>query len=160
MTGTDLFVQLVLRLGHHADAAVLWVLIKERAEVKELKITSMLISHVQLAGLVDRSTAHRSIKSLQARGLIKARVHRKTATLITVDQDAVLELLRTPLDPRLPGLSRKVFPFLDAWSRDQRDRAESVITAVSRSIAPAPCALGSAESNGLVAASAAAASIS
>lgn len=118
MTTSDLFVHLVLRLRHHADAAVLWVLIKERADVKELKTTSMDISHVQLAGMVDRWTVRRSIKNLQESGLINVRIHRKTATLISVDRQAVLALLRTPLDERLPGLSRKVFPFLAAWSDD------------------------------------------
>lgn len=120
MTGCDLFVNLVLRLRHYGDAAVLWVLIKERAEVRELKTTSMLISHVQLAGTVDRMSAHRSFKNLQAKGLIKVRVHRKTATLITVDRVAVLDLLSTPLDERLPGLSQKTFPFLDNWAEDVR----------------------------------------
>lgn len=120
MTGCDLFVHLVLRLRHYADAAVLWVLLKERADIKEVKTTSMLMSHVQLAGTVDRVSAHRSIKSLQATGLIRVRVHRKTATLITVDRDAVLDLLRSPLDERLPGLSLKVFPFLQSWVDDRQ----------------------------------------
>lgn len=122
MTGRELFVQLVLRLRHYPDAAILWILIKERAEAKELKTTIMLLSHVQLAGTVDRATTHRSIKNLQARGLIRVRVHRKTATLITVDQAAVLDLLRAPLDERLPGLSQKVFPFLDSWADDRESR--------------------------------------
>lgn len=120
MTGSDLFVDLLLRLRHYCDAAVLWVLLKEGAETKELKTTSMLISHVHLAETVDRWAAHRSIKSLQARGLIKVRVHRKTATLITVDREAVLNLLRGSMDERLPGLSRKEFPFLNSWSKDRQ----------------------------------------
>lgn len=118
MNGSELFVHLLLRLRHYSDAAVLWVLIKEGAEIKEFKTTSMLISHVHLVGTVDRWAAHRSIKSLQAQGLIKVRVHRKTATLIAVDKAAVLGLLRKPLDGRLPGLSLKEFPFLSAWSED------------------------------------------
>ena len=160
MTGPELFIHLLLRLRHHADAAVLWILLKERAEIKELTTTSMLISHVQLAGLVDRSTAHRSIKSLQGLGLIKTRIHRKTATLISVDQTAVLELLRTPLDERLPGLSRKVFPFLDAWTHDRHAIAERGQDAAQTSPSAATCSAGGTGSNGQGAESPAATSIS
>lgn len=120
MNGRDLFVHLLLRMRHFGDAAVLWVLLKERAEKKELKTTSMLMSHVQLAGAIDRNAAKRAFKSLQDQGLIHVRVHRKTATLVKVDREAVLDLLRTPLDERLPGLSAKVFPFLESWSADLR----------------------------------------
>lgn len=136
MTGSELFVHLLLRLGHYADAAVLWVLIKERADVKELKTTSMLIANVQLSGMVDRWTARRSIKTLQERGLISVRIHRKTATLISVDRAAVLDFLRSPLDERLPGLSKKVFPFLDAWSLDIEARCESAGHASAAALTP------------------------
>lgn len=123
MNGSDLFVHLLLRLRHYPDAAVLWVLIKERADVKEFKTTSMLMSHIQLSGTIDRKMAQRSVKNLQALGLIEVRIHRKTATLVTVNRNAVLDLLDTELEERLPGLSQKVFPFLDAWAADQQARA-------------------------------------
>lgn len=123
MNGSDLFVHLLLRLRHYPDAAVLWVLIKERADVKEFKTTTMLMSHIQLSGTIDRNTAHRSIKNLQALGLVNVRIHRKTATLVAVNRDAVLDLLDTELEERLPGLSQKVFPFLDAWVANQQARA-------------------------------------
>jgi hypothetical protein len=160
MTSAELFVHLLLRLRHHADAAVLWVLIKERADVRELKTTSMDISHVQLAGMVDRWTVRRSINSLQASGLVSVRIHRKTATLISVDRQAVLSLLRTPLDERLPGLSRKAFPFLAAWSDDLEGQPVQLEEA-----SPQPSAVSGAPSTGLAsdvasAASDAAASLS
>lgn len=123
MNGSDLFIHLVLRLRHYPDAAVLWVLIKERADVKEFKTTSMLMSHIQLSGTIDRNAAKRAVKNLQALGLIDVRIHRKTATLVKVNRDAVLDLLNTELEERLPGLSKKVFPFLDAWAADRQARA-------------------------------------
>ncbi|RCW66186.1 hypothetical protein DES41_111144 [Pseudorhodoferax soli] len=124
--GRDLFIHLLLSLRHFADAAVLWVLLKERADVKEFTTTSMLMSHVQLSGVLDRNAAKRSFKSLQEQSLIHVRIHRKTATLVKVDRAAVLQLLRRPLDGRLPGLSAKLFPFLDAWS-EERGRCSSGI---------------------------------
>lgn len=123
MNGSDLFIHLLLRLRHYPDAAILWVLLKERADVKEFKTTSMLMSHVQLSGTIDRKTAQRSVKNLQALGLIAVRIHRKTATLVTVNRNAVLDLLDSELEERLPGLSLKVFPFLDAWAAHQQARA-------------------------------------
>ncbi|RZS35501.1 hypothetical protein EV687_0569 [Corticibacter populi] len=40
--------------------------------------------------------------------------------MVAVNRDAVLDLLRQPLINafRLPGLSQKEFPFLDAWNAD------------------------------------------
>jgi hypothetical protein len=116
--GSQLFIHLILKLRHFADACVLWVLLKERADVKEVTTTSMLMSHVQLADLIDRNAAKRAFHSLQQLGLIRVRVHRKTATLVMVDRPAVLQLLAGALDDRLPGLSGKAFPFLDAWSAE------------------------------------------
>jgi hypothetical protein len=133
MNGTDLFVNLVLRLRHYADAAVLWILLKERADVKEFKTTTMLMSHVQLSGTIDRNTAHRAIRNLRALGLLEVRIHAKTATRIAINRQAVLDLLAPELEARLPGLSKKSFPFLDAWAADQQARAS-----VRALIDPAP----------------------
>ncbi|KQP14875.1 hypothetical protein [Pseudorhodoferax sp. Leaf267] len=128
MNGSDLFVHLVLRLRHYPNAAVLWVLLKERADIKEFKTTSMLLSYIQLSGTIDRNAAKRAIKSLEALGLINVRMHSKTATQVTVNREAVLDLLDSELEERLPGLSKKVFPFLEAWTLDQQRRTAARVS--------------------------------
>jgi hypothetical protein len=128
MNGTELFIHLLLRLRHYPDAAVLWVLLKERADVKEFKTTSMLLSHIQLSGTIDRKAAQRSVKNLQALGLLNVRIHAKTATQVTVNREAVLDLLDSELEERLPGLSKKVFPFLEAWTLDQQRRTAARVS--------------------------------
>ncbi len=105
MNGSDLFVHLVLRLRHYPNAAVLWVLLKERADIKEFKTTSMLLSYIQLSGTIDRNAAKRAIKSLEALGLINVRMHSKTATQVTVNRERAAE--EQPRERRRP--SHRVF---------------------------------------------------
>lgn len=130
MKGNELFIELVLRLKHFSDAAVLWILIKERADIKEFKTSVVRMAYDQLPGTIDKWAAHRSLKHLQELGLIRIRIHRKTATLVTVDRQAVFDLLDTELEERLPGLSKHEFPFLEAWDteralRQQKRKAEA-----------------------------------
>ncbi|SCK55727.1 hypothetical protein VAR608DRAFT_5757 [Variovorax sp. HW608] len=119
MKGNELFIELVLRLKHFADAAVLWILIKERADVKEFKTSAVRMAYDQLPGTIDRNAAQRAFKSLQDRGLIRVRIHRKTATMVTVNREAVFDLLDSELEERLPGLSKHEFPFLEAWDTER-----------------------------------------
>ena len=124
MQGSELFLRFVLHLRNYADAAVLWVALKERADIKEFRTTSMLMSHIDLCDTIDRSAAKRSFKRLAELGLIDLQIHPKTATKVIVNREAVLELLRGELDERLPGLDASVdFPFLQAWAEDRAQRA-------------------------------------
>jgi hypothetical protein len=118
MTGPSLFIEMVLRLQHYSDAAVLWIFLKEKADEREYTTTAVKMALDQLTGTVNRRSVQRSIERLQELGFIQVRIHANTGTKVTVDRAAVLRLLRDPLPERLPGLSRKVFPFLDAWVAD------------------------------------------
>lgn len=80
------------------------------------------LADVQLAGDLKKDAVHRSLQRLQELGFISIRVRRKSETLITVDREAVLNLLRAPIAERLPAVSKKVFPFLDAWNTDLAQR--------------------------------------
>jgi hypothetical protein len=123
MQDSTLFIHLVLQLHHFADAAVLWVALKEHADVREFRTSSTRMSSVELAEAIDRKTVQRSFARLEELGLINVRIHSKTATLITVNREAVLALLGTVLNVRLPGLDDgRAYPFLQAWEQDQRNR--------------------------------------
>lgn len=119
MTGPDLFKALVQLMRNYADAAVLWILLKEEADVKEEGVTSGGLAEIQLCDTIDRKTAQRSIQRLRDMGFITTRVHKNTKTLVTVNREAVLELLRKPIPERLPAVSKKQFAFLDAWNADR-----------------------------------------
>ena len=126
MNGNLLFIHLVHRLRHYVEAAVLWVLIKEWADVEEFKTSSIRMAYDQLPDTIEKKAAQRAFQSLSARGLISVRIHRKTATLVKVNREAVLELLEggEEFDQRLPGLSQHTFPLLDAWAAEKVRRAE------------------------------------
>ena len=127
MNANELFAQLIQRMRSYNDACLLWVLLKEHADEKEYAVSVYHLADVQLAGDIKKSAVHRSLQRLQELGFITTRIRHKSETLITVDRNAVLTLLRTPIAERLPAVSKKVFPFLDAWNSDiaQRDSGAS-----------------------------------
>lgn len=127
MNANELFAQLIQRMRSYNDACVLWVLLKEFADEKEYAVSVYHLADVQLAGDIKKSAVHRSLQRLQELGFITTRIRHKSETLIMVDRNAVLTLLRTPIAERLPAVSKKVFAFLDAWNSDiaQRDSGAS-----------------------------------
>ncbi len=118
MNASSLFVQLVQRFHNYEVAAVLWVLLKEEADVKEYGMTAGKMADEQLCQTISESTVRRAIDRLAGAGFISVRVHKNTKTLVSVNRDAVLELLRKRLPERLPAVSKKEFDFLDAWKAD------------------------------------------
>ncbi len=118
MTSDRLFIELVHRLGHYADAMVLFALLKEQADIREFESTKPKIARRQLAGSVTEVGVRRSLERLQRRGLISVRTHANTRTHVAVARDAVLRLLRTPVGSMLPGSAALHFPFLEAWDAD------------------------------------------
>ncbi|WP_126312604.1 hypothetical protein [Delftia acidovorans] len=118
MKANSLFLHLVQRLHSYVDASVLWVLLKEEADVKEFAMTAGKMADQQLCGTVSVTTVKRAIDRLAGAGFISVRVHKNTKTLVSVNRDAVLELLRKRLPERLPAVSKKEFDFLDAWNND------------------------------------------
>lgn len=118
MNASSLFVQLVQRLHSYEVASVLWVLLKEEADVKEYGMTAGKMADEHLCQTVSESTVRRAIDRLAGAGFISVRVHKNTKTLVSVNRDAVLELLRKRLPERLPAVSKKEFDFLDAWNSE------------------------------------------
>lgn len=133
LNGNILFAHLVQLMHSYSDAAVLWILLKEEADVTEYGATSGSMAELQLQDTIPRMTAHRSIQRLQEVGLISVRIHKKTKTLVTVNREAVLDLLRQPIPERLPAVSKKQFAFLDAWNADRAAvAAQEAIAAASQ----------------------------
>ncbi|MFP5473852.1 MAG: hypothetical protein ACLGJD_09435 [Gammaproteobacteria bacterium] len=116
---TDLFRDLSHRLCDFAEAAVLLALLSNHADVTEYKTTSVKMSLDRLEGMVPRLGVQRALKRLKARGLINIRIQPNTATLVRVDREAVLALLRKPMPDHIPGNDDYHFPFLDAWAADK-----------------------------------------
>ncbi|WP_082848132.1 hypothetical protein [Delftia sp. GW456-R20] len=119
MNASSLFVQLVQRFHNYEVAAVLWVLLKEEADVKEFGMTAGKMAEEHLCRTVSESTVRRAIDRLAGAGFISVRVHKNTKTLVSVDREAVLNFLRDPLPARLPAISKKEFEFLNAWAADE-----------------------------------------
>lgn len=134
MNGNDLFAQLVQRMHSYSDAAVLWIFLKEEADVDEYGAASGKMSEEQLCDTVSRKTIHRTIERLCEMGYVSTRVHKNTKTLVTVNREAVLDLLRQPIPERLPAVSKKQFAFLDAWNADRASvaAAEAIAAASSQ----------------------------
>lgn len=125
MNANMLFAKLVQHLTNYNDAAVLWTLLKERADCKEIGVSVNEIAGLQLCSTVAPKTVHRTIEKLQQMGFITVRVQHKSKTLVTVNREAVLDLLNQPLPERLPACSKKTFPFLDAWNARLEAKSES-----------------------------------
>lgn len=119
MKANTLFLQLVQRLHNYVDASVLWVLLKEEADIKEYAMTAGKMADQQLCGTVSVTTVKRAIDRLAGAGYISVRVHKNTKTLVTVNREAVMDVLRVSLPERLPAVSKKEFAFLDAWKADE-----------------------------------------
>ena len=114
MTSERLFAELLHRLGRYTEAMVLYAVIQQRADEFEFKTTASRISADILQGAVDKKNVQRSLAALEARGLVDLRTHPNHRTHITLNQEAVLTLLREPTSCDLPGLREETFPFLSA----------------------------------------------
>lgn len=125
MNCNELFAQLVQRFRSYEDAAVLWICLKEHADVKEYAVSTLRLADQQLCGSLNQKMAHRVLQRLHEQGFIKVSVVRNAKTLVQVNREAVLELLRQPLPARLPACSDKNFPFLEAWNADLSAVAEA-----------------------------------
>lgn len=117
--GNDLFSQLCQRMNSYADAAVLWILLKEEADVEEYGITAGKMAEQQLCSTLSSTTVQRTVQRLREMGFVTTRIHKNTKTLVTVNREGVLDLLRQKIPERLPAVSKKQFAFLDAWNADR-----------------------------------------
>lgn len=108
-----LLLDLFYRLPNSSDALVLFVLLSKHADEREFQTSANRISHDALQRMISPSQVRNSLKTLQELELVKVRVHANYRTLVSVQRDAVLALLRKPVSETLPGLSDERFPFLD-----------------------------------------------
>jgi hypothetical protein len=95
-------------------------------DIGEIAITSGSITEVELCRTIPLPTVKRTLQRLQETGFINVRVQKNTKTLVTVNRDAVLDLLRQPIAERLPSVSKKHFPFIDGWNEDIAKEAAQV----------------------------------
>ena len=121
MTSERLFIELVHRLGKYAEVMVLYAIVQQRADEAEFKTSASRIADDILQGQVDVKSVQRAIVSLEAKGLIRTRIHANHRTHITLNQEALSALLSEPLNPDLPGLRQETFPFLSACADAQAD---------------------------------------
>jgi hypothetical protein len=138
MTSQALFIELMHRLRHYNDAAVLWVLLKKEADVFEYTTTAAKIVLDQLPA-VKRWDVQRSIARLHAKRLLQARIQPNTSTSVTINREAVLRLLRDPMPQCLPGLDQETFSFLAAWKESTAPTmvpAQSAFTAAEIAAVP------------------------
>ncbi|GKS86960.1 hypothetical protein AVMA1855_22430 [Acidovorax sp. SUPP1855] len=126
MTSDRLFVELLHRLGKYSDALILHTALKEEADVTEWRAATTQVAMYNLDGRINQRQVLRSLHRLAELGLVQLRTHAKTATLITVDRDAVMELLQQPVSSQLPGMRGKDFAFLQAWNDSAAAAASAV----------------------------------
>lgn len=126
MTSERLFVDLLHRLGKYSDALILHTALKEQADVAEWRTATTQLAAHALDGHVSQRQVLRSLHRLAELGLVELRTHAKTATLIRVDRDAVMELLQQPVSNLLPGMRGKDFAFLQAWNESAAAAASAV----------------------------------
>lgn len=113
MTSQQLFVELLHRLRKYSDAAVLHAVLQQHGDVTEFKTSAVKLALDTLGGQIVKRQAQQALERLSRLGLLEIRVHANYRTLIKVDRDAVMALLRQPVSPFLPGLRADGFPFLD-----------------------------------------------
>ncbi|MCR6480964.1 hypothetical protein NU688_32740 [Variovorax sp. ZS18.2.2] len=129
MTSHDLFVALVLALKTVEEAAVLWLLLTEHADVAEFKSSYPRMAENGLRQLIDRKKVARAMTHLQHKGLVSVRVHANYRNHIRVDRVAVLALLRSGRADPLSNRSQRHYPFLDAWEADRAQHASGISAA-------------------------------
>jgi hypothetical protein len=120
-----LFIHLMHVLKKYTDVCVVMALLSDLADQREVKTTAGELALRKLETHISRKEVQRSFDRLSDLGLIDIRVHANTRTHVTVNREAVLSMLRLPLPNRLPGLSARELPFLEAWAAD-RATAESL----------------------------------
>lgn len=124
-SGNDLFIHRSAIQKLHGCCGSLG-LTQRAGDIGEIAITSGSITEVELCRTIPLPTVKRTLQRLQETGFINVRVQKNTKTLVTVNRDAVLDLLRQPIAERLPSVSKKHFPFIDGWNEDIAKEAAQV----------------------------------
>lgn len=115
MTNEQLFVHLLHRICKYSDALVLHTVLQDHGDKRQVKTSAVKMALDSLRGQVSPKQVQRSLKRLESMGLINVMPQPNYRTLVTVNSDALLELLnQDPLSGMLPGFRANTFPFLDA----------------------------------------------
>jgi hypothetical protein len=125
----QLFINLSYRLRNFPETIVLWELLRTQADERVCRTTATRLSADRLDKTIDAKAVQRAFKTLEKKGLIEVRIQRNTATSITVNREAVFQLLNTELDGYfLPGQGKEHdLPFLRSWNERQQPEPSGAI---------------------------------
>lgn len=115
MSNTTLFIHLIYKMGNLEDATVVHFLLAKKAHVSPWQTSAREISSL-LGSTISRLNVQRCIDRLKSLGMIKTRVHPNRYTEITLNQSALVEVMKRPLPVSshgfIPGLSNVAIPLL------------------------------------------------
>ena len=115
MSNVDFFVHLIYKMENLEHAKVVYLLIAKKAHVSPWRTSAREISSL-LGSSIPKLTVHRCIDRLRHLDVIKTRVYRNTYTEISLNQSALIEIMKRPLpvssDGFIPGLSDIAIPLL------------------------------------------------
>lgn len=114
---SELLSELLVRLSDVKASMVLTHLLECQADVSEYQTTFERIAYDATDEYLTKRQVRLATAKLTKLGLVSTMAHPNTRTYFTVNRDAVLALLAQPLPKRLPGMSDRNFPFLDAWQQ-------------------------------------------
>lgn len=116
MTNDQLFIHILHRLCKYSDAMVLFAIIHDHGDERQVKTSAVKMSLDALHGQINRRQAQRSLDHLEQLGLIEVKPNKNWRTVITLNRDALIQFLNQEpkLSNMLPGFRSAPFPFLDA----------------------------------------------
>lgn len=115
MSNEQLFIHVMHRLGKYSDAMVLFAILHEHGDERQVKTSAVKLALDGLHGQVTPKQAQRALASLESLGLIEVKPHPNWRTVITLNREALVAFLNKKLpSSMLPGFRSAPFPFLDA----------------------------------------------
>lgn len=116
MTNEQLFIHVMHRLGKYSDAMVLFAILHDHGDERQVKTSAVKLALDALHRQVTPKQAQRALARLESLGLIEVKPHPNWRTVITLKSEALLQFLNQEpkLSNMLPGFRAVLFPFLDA----------------------------------------------
>ena len=115
MSNTTLFIHLIYKMGNLEDATVVHFLIAKRAHISPWQTSAREISSL-LGSTISKLNVQRCLDRLKRMDVVKTRVHPKRYTEISLNQSALIDVMKRPLpvsnDGFIPGLSNIAIPLL------------------------------------------------
>ena len=115
MSNETFFIHLIYKIANLEDAMLVHFLLARKAHVNPMKTSAREISSL-LGSAVSKLNVQRCIDRLRSIGMIKTRVHPKRYTEISLNQLALVEVMKRPLPVAIhgfiPGISKESIPLL------------------------------------------------